>query len=55
KFHMAGVAFSALPLLLLPTSLLAADSRVFISFRSVNDDGSNSFPVIYSVDVADPA
>lgn len=48
----AGLA--AVPYTILPSASLAVTSRVFFSFRSVNADGSNSFPVIYSQDVGDP-
>lgn len=47
--------FDALPALLVPVGALVASTRLFFRFRAVKDDGASSFPVIYSVDVGDPA
>lgn len=46
--------FSALPVIVRASVNLVIDSRMFFSFRTVNADGANSFPVIYSRDVGDP-
>lgn len=51
----AGAFFTVLPATVRASADLAVDSRVFMKFRAVADDGANSFPVIYSIDVGDPA
>lgn len=46
---------AALPFTIIGSGSLVVDSRVFMSFRTVNADGANSAEAIFSVDVGDPA
>lgn len=46
-----GVYYNALPALMVPSAQLAADSRKFMRFRAVNDDGASSHAALFSADV----